>query len=339
MPILILTQRIIFRLKNPLLWSIGLLETLIYILIVISLYKYFIYIKNISLFRILLFIGVLLLTARNVIMFIIIIYRDFTDFKDKKQIIEGAIRENVSIQNPNDPLYIAAAKIIFFHQCCGTQSEHYQNIPGEKIFFQNNFSQYCKNVKLREFQEKLKIKQRGSCWKTIINDIKIELIMLSVGLGIGILLMLLTWLFLYQNRLIFRKQFIIKRPLSLATADTLSITSSTSSTMTVTTVVKPRVSIKAIARQIPSSYATTLLPLATLVHSPSILQTAKFINKPLFMSSNAKMLQLIQPISDSKFPTLSNLQKTVLPRSQTIPESTKGRKFRNLYFTVCDDDD
>jgi len=50
---------------------------------------------------------------------------------------------------------------------------------------------------------KMKYSRQGPCLPLINNQLKIELILISIGLGFSVLLMLFTWLFIWQDPFVY----------------------------------------------------------------------------------------------------------------------------------------
>lgn len=48
---------------------------------------------------------------------------------------------------------------------------------------------------------KMNYSPQGPCLPLVNNELKIELVLISISLGFSVLLMLLTWLFIWQDRL------------------------------------------------------------------------------------------------------------------------------------------
>jgi hypothetical protein len=69
----------------------------------------------------------------------------------------------------------------------------------------------------------MKYSPQGPCLPLVNNELKIELILISISLGFSILLMLLTWLFIWQDRLIYFE--LLKKKNSITSTNKSSITS------------------------------------------------------------------------------------------------------------------
>jgi hypothetical protein len=109
------------------------------------------------------------------------------------------------LQEPQHPVW----KIILLKQCCGLNSKYLNaKITEYQWFQQTPFLHFCPNSYLNEdeinkFEQTFEIKYspQGPCLPLVNNELKIELILISISLGFSVLLMLLTWLFIWQNRL------------------------------------------------------------------------------------------------------------------------------------------
>lgn len=62
-----------------------------------------------------------------------------------------------------------------------------------------------KNDQSIKFKQKFETNYspQGPCLPLVTNELKIELILISISFGFSILLMLLTWLFIWQDRLLY----------------------------------------------------------------------------------------------------------------------------------------
>lgn len=75
-------------------------------------------------------------------------------------------------------------------------------------FEQTSFSYFCPNMhwnsdQILKFEQAFKIRfsPQGPCLAILNQELKIELILISISLGVSLLLMLLTWLLIWQDRL------------------------------------------------------------------------------------------------------------------------------------------
>lgn len=99
--------------------------------------------------------------------------------------------------------------IILLKQCCGLHSNWMKATRSESQWFQQtSFSYFCSNMHLNsdqilKFEQTFKIKYspQGPCLSILNQELKVELILISITLGFSLLLMLLTWLFIWQDRL------------------------------------------------------------------------------------------------------------------------------------------
>lgn len=115
------------------------------------------------------------------------------------------------VEEPQHPVW----KIILLKQCCGLISKYSNTrIVEYQWFKQISFSHFCPGLYLNEDQIikfehtfQMKYSPQGPCLSLVNNELKIELILISISLGFSILLMLLTWLFIWQDRLIYLELF------------------------------------------------------------------------------------------------------------------------------------
>jgi len=108
-------------------------------------------------------------------------------------------------QEPQHPVW----KMILLKQCCGLNFKYFKTKTEDYQWFeQTPFFHFCPDLHLKKdqiikFEDtfKMKYSPQGPCLPLVNNELKIELILISIGLGFGVLLMLLTWLFIWQDRL------------------------------------------------------------------------------------------------------------------------------------------
>ncbi len=122
-------------------------------------------------------------------------------------------------------------KIILLKQCCGLDSKYSNARIAEYQWFQRiPFSHFCRGLHLNQDQIikfehtfQMKYSPQGPCLPLVNNELKIELILISISLGFSILLMLSTWLFIWQDRLIYFE--LLKKKNSIISTNKSSITS------------------------------------------------------------------------------------------------------------------
>jgi hypothetical protein len=106
-------------------------------------------------------------------------------------------------------------QIILLKQCCGINSKSFKaKLEEYQWFIQTPFSHFCPSLHLEqdeiikfEHTFKMKYAPQGPCLPIVNDELKLELILISIGLGFGVLLMLLTWLFIWQDRLLYLTLF------------------------------------------------------------------------------------------------------------------------------------
>jgi hypothetical protein len=103
------------------------------------------------------------------------------------------------LQEPQHPVW----KIILLKQCCGLNSKY----GDYRWFEQTPFSDFCLGLHLKEDQIikfkhtfKMKYSSLGPYLPSVNNELKMELILISIDFDFSVLLMLLTWLSIWQNR-------------------------------------------------------------------------------------------------------------------------------------------
>ncbi|CAF0992900.1 unnamed protein product [Rotaria sp. Silwood1] len=187
--------------------SVIIIDTILFLNLLAILFAFRTKKQRLWLYIMLIFVTILI-TIRNLHLFVSIIYRTVTEFEKKRTFFSDAINRQINfLEEPQHPVW----KIILLKQCCGLNSKYSKsNIKEYQWFRQTFFSYFCPDLHLKhdqimlfEHTFKIKYSPQGLCLPLISHELKIELILISLDLGLGVLLMLLTWLFICQDRLLY----------------------------------------------------------------------------------------------------------------------------------------